>query len=108
MHPLIAASAPHAADALTVTTDQIKSWGLVGIIIIIVAAALVVGLVKSVVGRTVWLIAALGLLFLLFQQHASIEDSIKACDPHVLFLHLQISDSSTRAHCQSLINTGNG
>lgn len=105
MHPLITASAPHI-EALTVTTNQIKSWGIFGIIIIIVAAALVVGLVKSVVGRTVWLIAALGLLFLLFQQHASIENSIKVCDPHVLFLHLQISDPTTRAHCQSIINTG--
>lgn len=90
--------------ALTVSTNEIKSWGIVGIVIIVIAAGLVIRLAKSLVGRAVWTCLALVLLLLLWQQHTAIEQSVKACDPHVLFLHLQISDPAQQAKCQSVLN----
>lgn len=90
--------------ALTLTTNQIKGWGVAGIVIIVVAVMLIVGLAKSTVGRTIWVVLGLILLFLLWQQHSEIESSIKACNPHVLFIHLQISDPHQLATCQQITN----
>ncbi len=85
--------------ALTITTDQIHSWGLVGIVLIVLAAGLVITLIKSVVGRTVGTILALVLIGVLWQQRGNITDSFRSCDPSILGLHLQVSDPAQRAAC---------
>ena len=85
--------------ALTVTTDQIQGWGLVGCIIIILGAALVVRLVRSLVGRLAWTLIALLLLALVWFQRTQVIDSVKRCDPQVLGVHLKISDPTARARC---------
>lgn len=85
--------------ALTITTDQIHSWGLVGIVLIVLAAGLVITLIKSVLGRTVGTILALVLIGVLWQQRDSITESFRSCDPSILGLHLQISDPAQRATC---------
>jgi hypothetical protein len=91
-------------QAITLTTDQIKSWGLVGTAILFVAAMLIIGIAKSLVGRTIWVCIGLALLFFAWQQHDAIAQSIKGCDPHVLFVHLKISDPKQLATCQSMLN----
>jgi hypothetical protein len=85
--------------ALTITTDQIHSWGLVGIVLIVLAAGLVITLIKSVVGRTVGTVLALVLIGVLWQQRGNITDSFRSCDPSILGLHLQVSDPAQRAAC---------
>lgn len=85
--------------ALTITTDQIHSWGLVGIMLIVLAAGLVITLVKSVVGRTVGTVLALVLIGVLWQQRDNITESFRSCDPSILGLHLQVSDPAQRAAC---------
>lgn len=87
------------AEAITITTGQVQSWGIVGVLVIILAAVLVMKLATSLVGKTVWTCIALGALFLCWQQHTAIETSIKQCNPHVLFLQLQISDPAQHAKC---------
>jgi len=90
--------------ALTITTDQIHSWGLVGIVLIVLAAGLVITLLKSVVGRTVGTILALVLIGVLWQQRGNITDSFRSCDPAILGLHLQVSDPAQRAACTDVFN----
>lgn len=94
-----------AVDAITITTDQIKSWGLVGGIIIIAAAAILIKLVKGIVGRSALMIVGLLALFVMWQSHVQIEQSLKDCDPHILFVHLQISDPSTLKSCQQTVSS---
>lgn len=94
----------HTDLALTITTDQIKNWGIVGIVIIVVAAGIVMKLVQTMVSRLVLTLVMLGALFVCWQQHASIEQSIKECDPHVLFIHLEISDPAQKAKCMEIVH----
>lgn len=85
--------------ALTVTTDQMHSWGLVGIVLIVLAAGLVITLVKSVVGRTIGTVLTLVLIGVLWMQRDTITESFRSCDPTVLGLHVEISDPAQRAAC---------
>lgn len=91
-------------SALTITTGQVENWGLVGGAIIVIAALLVIRLVRSLVGRLVWTLAALVLLAGLWAQRGEIEHSVAACDPHVLGIHLQISNSAARAKCAHIFS----
>jgi hypothetical protein len=91
-------------QALTISTGQVESWGLVGICLVVLGAALVFRLVRGLLGRTIWTVVALGLIFLMWQQHTSIGNSIKACSPNVLGVHLVISDRQQLTHCRAALN----
>jgi hypothetical protein len=85
--------------ALTITTNQIQGWGLTGGAIIILATIVIVKLAKSVVGKLVWTLVVLMMLGGMWMTRVSIESSVKACNPSVLGVHLQISNPATRAQC---------
>jgi hypothetical protein len=85
--------------ALTVTTDDIRGWGIVGCLILAIATALVIRLARSVVGRLVWTVLVLLLLVAVWNQRGQVTDSVKRCDPQILGFHLKVSDPTTRAKC---------
>lgn len=89
--------------AITISTNQIQSWGVVGCAILIVGGLLVWKLVRSMMGRIISTVVVLCLLALMWTQRVSIEKSVKACDPQILGMHLQISDAHTRADCAASI-----
>lgn len=91
---------------LTITTGQFYTMGAVSLIILIAIVSVAIRLAETFLLRGIVLAVALVLLLGCWSQRGAITQSVRNCDPHVLFIHVKINDPRTMAACRKLNQSG--
>lgn len=91
---------------ITISTGQFWTLGTVGLILLVAIAAVVIRLAETFIIRTVVLVLALVFLLGCWFQRGAIGQSVRHCDPHVLFVRIRIDDPRTLAVCREVTQPG--
>jgi len=88
-------------SAVDLTVSQAKTYGIVGVVGLVVVGLLLSMIVAKVVGKLIVLAVFIAGGAFLYSQRAQIEDKVKHCDTTVMGVHIKLSAAQLQA-CQNL------
>lgn len=91
---------------ITISAGQLCATGTVSLVILIAITAVAFRLAETFLPRTITLALALAFLLGCWFQRGAIEQSVRNCDPHVLFIHVKIDDARALAACHAAVRSG--
>ncbi len=95
-------SAPTMVSALD--TTQVKSVGIVTIVVIVLLGLLIARLVTKLAIRLVVIVVAVVLAVAVYQQRDQVASAAKKCDATFFGIHVQPHNDQVRMACQDAAN----
>lgn len=92
------------AAVLALDTNQVKSVGIVTIVVIVLIGLLIARLVTKLAVRIVVLGVVLVLAVVVYQQRDRVASAARSCDATFFGMHIQPHDPSIRKACQDAGN----